>query len=100
MCAKRLLPFLPILIESLERHEHLQISQECRNQLLPMSAATADRRLASQRKLSRRGLSTTRAGTLLKQQIPIRTFQEWKQTQPGLTSSGLGGPLWRIASSP
>jgi hypothetical protein len=51
ICAKRLIPFLPIFIEALERHEHLQISEECRRQLLSMSAATADRLLASQRKL-------------------------------------------------
>lgn len=31
ICAKRLIPFLPILIESLERHEHLHISEECRS---------------------------------------------------------------------
>jgi hypothetical protein len=94
MCTKRLMPFLPTLIEALERHEHFHISEECRSQLLVMSAATADRLLSSQRKLSQRGLSTTRAGTLLKQQIPIRTFQEWKEARPGLTSSGPGGPLW------
>src|SRR6266516_3615230 len=64
ICAKRLIPFLPILIESLERHEHLQISEECRRQLLSMSAATADRLLSSHRKLSQRGLSTTRAGIM------------------------------------
>src|SRR5712692_4177324 len=81
--AKRLTPFLPTLIDALEQHEHLQISEECRRQLLAMSAATADRLLSSQRKLSQRGLSTTRAGTLLKQQIPIRTFQEWNKTRPG-----------------
>jgi hypothetical protein len=80
ICAKRLMPFLPILIEALEGHEHLQISEECRKQLLSMSAATADRLLASQRKQSLRGLSTTRSGTLLKQQIPIRTFKEWHET--------------------
>jgi Integrase core domain len=89
ICAKRLIPFLPILIESLERHEHLQISEECRRQLLAMSAATADRLLSSQRKLSQRGLSTTRAGTLLKQQIPIRTFQEWNETRPGFLEADL-----------
>jgi hypothetical protein len=89
ICAKRLIPFLPILIESLERHEHLQISEECRRQLLAMSAATADRLLSSQRKLSQRGLSTTRAGTLLKQQIPIRTFQEWNEAQPGFLEADL-----------
>src|SRR5258708_2301352 len=73
ICAKRLIPFLPTLLEALERHEHLHISDECRRQLLAMSAATADRLLRSQRKLGQRGLSTTRAGTLLKQQIPIRS---------------------------
>ena len=40
----------------------------------------------------RHGLSTTCAGTLLKQQIPIRTFKEWNETQPGLTFSGTGAP--------
>ena len=92
ICAKRLMPFLPTLIEALERHEHLQLTEECRSQLLSMSAATADRLLRFQRKLGVRGLSTTRAGTLLKQQIPIRTFQEWNETRPGLSSSRTGAP--------
>jgi hypothetical protein len=52
-----------------------------------MSAATADRLLRSQLTPDLGGHSTTRAGTLLKQQIPIRTFEEWKETQPGLTSN-------------
>ena len=39
ICAKRLIPFLPTLLEALERHEHLQISEECRSQLLAMSAS-------------------------------------------------------------
>ena len=54
-----------------------------------MSAATADRLLSSQRKVGQRGLSTTRAGTLLKQQIPIRTFQEWNETRPGFLEADL-----------
>jgi len=89
ICAKRLIPFLPTLIEALERHEHLHLSEECRKQLLSMSAATADRLLRSQRKVGQRGLSTTRAGTLLKQQIPIRTFQEWNETRPGFLEADL-----------
>ena len=59
ICTKRLIPFLPTLLETLERHEHLYILEECRKQLLSMSAATADRLLSSQRKQSQRGLSTT-----------------------------------------
>src|SRR5256885_939866 len=89
ICTKRLIPFLPTLLEALERHEHLHLTGECRKQLLSMSAATADRLLRSQRTLGLRGLSTTRAGTLLKQQIPIRTFEEWKETRPGFLEADL-----------
>jgi hypothetical protein len=89
ICAKRLMPFLPTLVEALERHEHLQITEECRSQLLSMSAAAADRLLRSQRTVGQHGLSTTRAGTLLKQQIPIRTFEEWNETQPGFLEADL-----------
>ena len=89
ICAKRLIPFLPTLVEALERHEHLHLTEECRCQLLSMSAATADRLLRSQRKRGQRGLSTTRAGTLLKQQIPIRTFEERKETRSGFLEADL-----------
>ena len=54
-----------------------------------MSAATADRLLRTQRKGGQRGLSTTRAGTLLKQQIPIRTFESWNETRPGFLEADL-----------
>src|SRR2546421_606493 len=48
-CSKRLMPFPPTLIEALERHEHLPITEECRNQLLRMIAATAGPLAAFQR---------------------------------------------------
>src|SRR5690242_9620710 len=88
------MPFLPILIEALGRHEHLKIPEECRKRLLSMSAATADRLLSFQRKQSQRGLSMTRAGTLLKQQIPIRTFEAWNESQPGFLEAERARPLW------
>jgi len=68
ICAKRLIPSLPMLVESLERHGHLHLSGECRSQLLSMSPATADRILRPYRELEQRGLSITRAGTLLKKE--------------------------------
>jgi hypothetical protein len=89
ICAKRLIPFLPTLVEALERHEHLHLTEKCRSQLLSMSEATADRLLRSQRKRGQLGLSTTRAATLLKQQIPNRTFEEWKETRPGFLEADL-----------
>jgi len=102
MCAKRLIPFLSTFVEALEQHGHLHLTEACRNQLLCMSATTADRLLRSQRKHGPRGISTTRAGTLLKHQIPIRTFQNWNETQPGLTFGGSRHPLphasrWRLS---
>jgi hypothetical protein len=48
--AKRLMPFLPPLLEALERHEHLHLSETCREHLLSMSAATAERLLHFQRR--------------------------------------------------
>ena len=39
ICAKRLIPYLPTLVEALERYEHLHLTEECRSQLLSMSAA-------------------------------------------------------------
>src|SRR5207248_857486 len=94
ICTKRLIPFLPTLLEALEWHEHLHLTEESRSQLLSMSAATADRLLRSQRTSGQRGLSTTRAGTLLKQQIPIRTFEEWEETRPGFLEAERARPLW------
>jgi hypothetical protein len=65
ICAKRLVPFLPTLVASLEQHGHLQLSEQGRAQLLAMSPATADRILQPYRKQERHGLSTTKSGTLL-----------------------------------
>ncbi len=89
ICAKRLVPFLPTLVGSLERHGHLQLSEQCRAELLSMSPATADRTLQPYRKQERHGLATTRSGTLLKKQIPIRTFQEWNEIKPGFLEADL-----------
>ena len=89
MCTKRLMPYLPTWLDVLERHDHLHISQECRAQLLTMSAATADRLLRAQRLVGQRGISTTRPGTLLRQQIPIRTYQQWNEARPGFLEADL-----------
>jgi hypothetical protein len=89
ICTKRLMPYLPTLINALEQYEHLQLTEECRAQLLAMSAATADRLLRSLRGRGPHGISTTRAGTLLKQQIPIRTFAQWHETGLGFLEADL-----------
>lgn len=89
ICSKRLVPFLPELIESLERHEQIQLTPACRAHLLALSASTADRLLRAARTQNGQGLSTTRAGTLLKQQIPIRSSFQWNEAKPGFLEGDL-----------
>ncbi|BCL79205.1 transposase [Ktedonobacteria bacterium brp13] len=89
ICAKRLVPFLPTLVASLEQHGHLHLSERGRAELLAMSPATADRILQPYRRQGKHGIATTRSGTLLKKQIPIRTFQDWSETRPGFMEADL-----------
>src|ERR1700674_4508132 len=87
ICAKRLVPFLPELVPTLERHGHLIVTDEVREQLLALSPATVDRLLRPLRQPH--GLSTTKPGRLLKHQIPIRTFAEWTDVKPGFLEGDL-----------
>jgi len=90
ICAKRLVPFLPELVASLERHGHLALPDDVRAQLLTLSPATADRILRRVRAADRpRGIGTTKAGTLLKHRVPIRTFAEWDDVRPGFMEADL-----------
>jgi hypothetical protein len=87
ICSKRLVPFLPELVPALERHGHLELTPEVRTLLLTLSPATADRLLRPVRQPH--GLSTTRRGRLLKQQIPVRTFADWSDVRPGFLEADL-----------
>jgi hypothetical protein len=90
LCGKRLKPFLPDMVEALERHGELKLAPETRSKLLQMSASTIDRRLKGARsKLAYRGRSTTKPGTLLKNAIPIRTFADWDEQRPGFVEMDL-----------
>jgi hypothetical protein len=84
ICAKRLVPFLVELVPILERHGHLSLTDAVREQLLALSPATADRLLRPIREASQpHGIGTTKRGTLLKHQVPVRTFADWNETQSG-----------------
>ena len=89
ICGKRLQPFLPEMVTVLERCEELVLDAETRTLLLQMSAATIDRKLQPYRQQQGRGVSTTKPGTLLKQSIPVRTFTEWDDVQPGFVEMDL-----------
>lgn len=89
ICGKRLQPFLPEMVKTLERHGELMLDEATKTLLLQMSAATIDRRLRPFRAQTGRGLSTTKRGTLLKQSIPVRTFADWGDVRPGFTEIDL-----------
>lgn len=90
ICGKRLQPMLPELITVLERHNEFSCDRETRAKLLRISAASIDRLLKPERrKYELRGRSGTKPGTLLKKQVPIRTFAEWDEQRPGFVEIDL-----------
>lgn len=81
---KRLAPFMAEVVRALERHGELALGPEVHTKLLQMSSATIDRALAPERaRLRVKGRSGTKPGSILKRQIPIRTFAEWDDARPG-----------------
>jgi hypothetical protein len=89
---KRLAPMLAVLVPMLRRDNEVVLSDAEAALLVRMSAATIDRRLASERfKLMSRGRSHTKPGTLLKSQIPIRTWADWDDAVPGFVEIDLVG---------
>jgi hypothetical protein len=90
ICSKRLVPYLPELVTVLEQHGEVQLDAQTKGQLLSLSPATADRLLRAERQRHRpHGLGTTKPGTLLKHQIPIRTFADWDDAVPGFVEVDL-----------
>jgi hypothetical protein len=88
--AKRLQPFVPELLERLVRFGEITISPRIAKLLRQVSPATLDRLLARARALNpRRAQSTTRAGSWLKSQIPVRTFADWDDARPGFLEADL-----------
>jgi hypothetical protein len=89
---KRLAPMMGELVPTLRRFEELVIADETAAALVAMSAATVDRRLAQDRaKLALKGRSHTKPGSLLKDQIPIRTWAQWDDAVPGFVEIDLVG---------
>lgn len=84
-CGKRLAAALPLWLPYYEA-THRELSNDVRQQLLAASPATLDRLLAGVRLHYRRGRATTRPGTLLRQQIPIRT-DHWDVSGPGFVEA-------------
>ena len=95
-CGKRLKALLPQWLPYYEL-EHGRLRSEVRRRVLEISAAQADRLLASRKvRAGHRGRCGTKPGGLLKTQIPIRT-DNWDITRPGFleadTVAHCGGSL-------
>ncbi len=89
ICSKRLAPFLPALVEAMERHGHLRLPVDVRTRLLRISPATIDRLLRPEREKQNLSVTTTRPGSLLKHQIKVRTFADWDDVVPGFLEADL-----------
>ena len=83
-CGKCLAPFMPTIVPKLEKDGELLLSDLQRDKLTRISAATIDRLLFHEKKsLQIKGHSYTKPGSLLKHQIPVRTFADWDEDSPG-----------------
>lgn len=72
------------MIQVLRQKGELQIDADVEAQLTKLSPATIDRLLEPARRVGgRKPISTTRPGSILKSSIPIRTFADWQENQPG-----------------
>ena len=79
MCGKRLVEVLRHQLSTLEKFGEISLDPEARAKLERISAATVDRLLKEhKRTLQVRGRSHTKATTRLMNEIPIRTFTEWR----------------------
>ena len=83
ICGKRLKPLLPVLIEGMERHGHLQLAAEVRAALLRVSAATIDRALRRVREQAGGPPRRRAVPSAVRRSVAVRTFSDWHDPPPG-----------------
>jgi len=92
ICGKRLAPYIGEMMWVLERHGELLLEEEVREKIRRISAATIDRMLRREKaRFNLKGKAHTKPGTLLKSQVPIRTFADWDEKRPGFVEIDLVG---------
>lgn len=90
VCGKRLKPLVPILVEAMGRHGHLQLAPEVRAGLLAISAATIDRALAEVRgQPGRKSGRRSAPSAAVRRSVPVRTFSDWQDPPPGFVEADL-----------
>ena len=97
VCSKRLKALIPMLVDAMERHGHLDLDPVIKTKVLQVSAATIDRVLADAR-LHIDGQRKRRSGVgaAIRRSIPVRTFADWRDPAPGFFEIDMvehcGGP--------
>jgi hypothetical protein len=94
MCSSRLKAVIPMWLPYYEQ-EYNPVDGETKRLLLAASAATLDRILRPIRTRYRKGLCGTKPGSLLREQIPIRTGF-WDVERPGFVEADTGGALRQL----
>lgn len=90
VCGKRLHEGIGDMLDALIRFDEITYDADVIRKLRQMSAATMDRLLKKDKeKLRLKGISTTKPGTLLKRNIPIRLGQDWDDAIPGFVEVDL-----------
>ncbi len=91
-CGKRLQPFLTEFLPILESFGEITVTPEEERLLNSISASSIDRLMKKERSaLSLTGRTLTKPGTLLRSQIPVRTFANWDEAEPGFFEMDLVG---------
>lgn len=81
--SKRLRAAMDTELSNLRRQKYLRVSAACFQRLRVVSPATMDRLRHAERRAPGHRRGGTKPGTLLKHQIPIRTFADWDDKRPG-----------------
>lgn len=81
--SKRLRAAMDAELATLRKQGHLPVSAECYEHLQNISASSMDRMRRQEPRPIRRHRGGTKPGTLLKQQIPVRTFADWDDKRIG-----------------
>lgn len=89
MCGKLLAAVMKDVVDALERHGELALSEEVREQLLAVSAATIDRLLSRHRRRLTAHPYRRSVSSGLKDEVPVRTWSEWKGAPVGSLQADL-----------
>jgi hypothetical protein len=97
VCGKRLKALIPMLVDAMERHGHLDLDPIVKTKVLQVSAATIDRVLADARShIDGKRRRRTGVGAAIRRSIPVRTFADWRDPAPGFFEIDMvehcGGP--------